>query len=198
MMRRLACLRGLLPRSGSVSSAVLRVFLVSTFCSLAVIAMTDFLDEQPERPAGWLEPLSRLLNAALATFNGGPELSYDRARSLQLYRLLLTLCLAVAICFFIGSRNRWKSWGAALRRVYVDSGCLHGRELGKAIMFGYAQMILGLLGAICLLVWDDYKFGNSEEVMYAEQWTYLRISIVTSLAFAFACYAAAFRTCSRA
>ena len=137
-------------------------------------------------------------NAALATFNGGPELSYDRARSLQLYRLLLTLCLAVATCFFIGSRNRWKSWGAALRRVYVDSGCLHGRELGKAIMFGYAQMILGLLGAICLLVWDDYKFGSSEDVMYAEQWTYLRISIVTSLAFAFACYAAAFRTCSRA
>jgi hypothetical protein len=44
------------------------------------MAMTDFLDEQPERPAGWLEPLSRLLNAALATFNGGPELSYDRAR----------------------------------------------------------------------------------------------------------------------
>ena len=53
------------------------------------MAMTDFLDEQPERPAGWLELLSRLLNAALATFNGGPELSYDRARSLQLYRLLL-------------------------------------------------------------------------------------------------------------
>ena len=80
MMRRLACLTGLLPRSGSVSSAVLRVFLVSTFCSLALMVMTDFLDEQRERPAGWLEPLSRLLNAALATFNGGPELSYDRAR----------------------------------------------------------------------------------------------------------------------
>jgi hypothetical protein len=44
------------------------------------MVMTDFLDEQRERPAGWLEPLSRLLNAALATFNGGPELSYDRAR----------------------------------------------------------------------------------------------------------------------
>src|SRR5215211_4741144 len=105
MMRRLACLRGLLPRSGSVSSAVLRVFLVSTFCSLALMAMTDFLGEQPQRPAGWLEPLTRLLNGALATFNGGPELSYDRSRSLQLYRLLITLCLVIASCFFIGSRK---------------------------------------------------------------------------------------------
>ena len=33
------------PRSGSVATAVMRVLVVSAFCSAVIIEMTDFLDE---------------------------------------------------------------------------------------------------------------------------------------------------------
>ena len=60
--------QGLLPRSGSVSSAVLRVFLREHLLFISRYRNDDFLDEQSKRPADWLEPLSGLLNAALANF----------------------------------------------------------------------------------------------------------------------------------
>jgi hypothetical protein len=154
------------------------------------------------RPSGdWLESFSHPLNGAPATLET-PEPSQtreppqSRSRSLQLYWLLLASCSTVATCFFLACRSRWNSWGAAVARVLADTG-LNEEELTEAALFGFRKMILGLLGAIFLLVWDEYRFGRSETLLYSEPWTFFRVPVLTSLAFAFACYAAAFRACSR-
>src|SRR5829696_2703524 len=186
-MRRL-CSGSLVPRSGSVAAAVMRVFVVSVFCSAVIIVMTDFLDESPRPSAGLLEPFFDLLRGALSIFGADAEPPDERSRSLQLYRLLIALCSAIASLFFV-TRHHWASWGGALARVNKDG-------VVETASFGFRQMILGLFGVMFLLIWDEYAFGRSETVLYSERWTFLRIPIATSLAFAFACYAAALRRVS--
>jgi hypothetical protein len=178
-MRRL-CSGSFVPQSGSVAAAVMRVFVVSAFCSAVIIEMTDFLDES-RRPSGGLFDL---LRGALSIFGADAEWPDERSRSLQLYRLLIAVCSAIATCLFLLTRHQWASWGGALARVKA------------AAQFDFRHMILGLFGVMFLLVWDEYAFGRSETALYSERWTFLRIPIATSLAFAFACYAAAFRCVS--
>ena len=179
-MRRL-CSGRLVPRSGSVAAAVMRVFVVSAFCSAVIIVMTDFLDESRRPSAGLFD----LLRGALSIFGADAEPPDERSRSLQLYRLLIAVCSAIATCLFLVTRHQWASWGSALARVNKD-----------AAQFDFRHMILGLFGVMFLLVWDEYAFGRSETALYSERWTFLRIPIATSLAFAFACYAAAIRCVS--
>jgi hypothetical protein len=171
----------LIPRSGSVAAAVMRVFVVSAFCSAVIIEMTDFVDESRRPSAGLFD----LLRGALSIFGADAEPPDERSRSLQLYRLLIAVCFAIATCLFLVTRHQWASWGSALARVNKD-----------AAQFGFRHMILGLFGVMFLLVWDEYAFGRSETALYSERWTFLRIPIATSLAVAFACYAAAFRCVS--
>ena len=91
-MRRL-CSGSPVPRSGSVAAAVMRVFVVSAFCSAVIIVMTDFLDES-RRPSALFD----LLRGALSIFGADAEPPDERSRSLQLYRFLIAVCFAIATC----------------------------------------------------------------------------------------------------
>jgi hypothetical protein len=54
-------------------------------------------------------------------------------------------------------------------------------------------MGLGVAAALITLIYGDSMFAGLGDWVFAQSWTFLRAPLLATLAFSFACYAAAFR-----
>jgi hypothetical protein len=108
-----------------------------------------------------------------------------------LYRHIVAASTFAYLVLFLALRRRQSQSSAATLAAFGRS-CDYGSQVELACA-GYYQMGLGVAVALITLVWGDGMFAGSDDSVFAQSWTFLRAPLLATLAFSFACYAAAFR-----
>jgi hypothetical protein len=174
---------------------VLFGFRVSVVYAVIIIAFADAESSVGELVRSWIEITSRILQMVFA-FVPEParSTSADISSGISTYRHVLTASLVIATASFVGSHSHWPYWAAQLGG---RLRCVSGRtgKLRDAALFGHSQMVLGLIATMLLLLFGEYRLGETGTYLYAHSWTFLRAPLLAALAHWFACHAAAFRLC---
>jgi hypothetical protein len=177
----------------TVADAVLFGFRVSVVYAVLIIVFADAESSVGELVRSWIEMTSRIFQMIFA-FVPEPTRSTgaDISSGITTYRHVLAACLLIATASFVASQSHWPYWAAQLRGLHWVSG---GRRLRGAALFGHSQMVLGLISTMLLLLFAEYRLGETGTYLYAHSWTFLRAPLLAALAHWFACHAAAFRLC---
>lgn len=137
----------------------------------------------------WIELSSVIANAWLfARPNQRPQgaTTFDA----PLYRHLIAVSTFSSIVLFLALRRHRSHWSVAILAAFRNCEKGHRVTIARA---GYYQMGLGVAATSIILIYGDGLFSGTGEWLFAQPWTFLRVPLLTTLAFSFACYAAALR-----
>lgn len=116
------------------------------------------------------------------------------AFNVALYRNIVLVSVAVASLLFWSLRKARVRWAIKKMRVFWRV-CEHGRHKYLAVT-GYYQVGLGAIATAFMLFIGDPVFTEPTG-LFSQPWSYLRVPLLATLAFAFACNAASLRLAAR-
>jgi hypothetical protein len=179
----------------TVADAVLFGFRVSVVYAVLIIVFADAESSVGALVRSWIEMTSRTFQMVFA-FVPEPARSTgaDISSGITTYRHVLAACLLIATASFVASQSHWPYWAAQLRDRLRRASDRTGR-LRDAALFGHSQMVLGVIATMLLLLFGEYRLGETGIYLYAHSWTFLRAPVLAALAHWFACHAVAFRLC---
>jgi hypothetical protein len=138
----------------------------------------------------WINISSTLTNAWIFAMPEHHSQAAD-AFDAPLHRHVVAASTFAPLVLFLALRGCRSQWSRATLAASRRS-CDHGSQL-ELVCAGYYHMGLGVAAALITLIYGDSMFAGLGDWVFAQSWTFLRAPLLATLAFSFACYAAAFR-----
>lgn len=176
-------------RLGIGDAVLIQAALCFGYCSIVILGATAgggiesvarrWIDLSSAATNAWLFAMPKEYPKGVTTFDA------------PLYRHLIAVSTFSSIVLFLALRRHRSQWSVATLAAFSKS-----YELGLCVKLARAgrhQMGLGVAATSIILIYGDGLFSGAGEWFFAQPWTFLRAPLLTTLAFSFACYAAAFR-----
>lgn len=174
--------------------AAVAICAVATFAySILLILGVHVGGVAEEMTRYWVEICSIITTPGRAGPSTGLPLDAT-AFNLALYRNISVVSVGIALLLFFSLRKARQRWAIKKMRLFWRV-CRNGRHEELAPT-GYYQLGLGTIAMGVLLFLGDPSFTETA-ALFSEPWSFLRVPILGTLAFAFACNAASLKLAAR-
>ena len=181
------------------SPSILQVVLMNTALSTAYTVLTIARIERPNSLLGnlmqsWLDLSENLFSTFFFFMPEPASLTNPRLASrVSEYRHALLMCVFLTLWSVLASRPHWPLWSDQLKR---KLNSVRGTARGSSEFLGHAyrMMVIGLVAVAALMLVGEPRSEAAVAILYGNSWTFLRAPVLTAVACALACHAAALRS----
>lgn len=176
-------------RTFGIGDAVLiQALLCFGYCALVILG-TGAGGAIAATTRSWIDSCSVLTNAWLFAV---PEHRHPgSAVDVSLYRHIVAASTFASLVLFGALRRHRSQWAALTLAAFWQR-----REQGFHVELartGYYRMGLGLMTVSMILLYGDGALASFGDFVFTQSWTFFRAPLLSTIAFAFACYASALR-----
>jgi hypothetical protein len=175
------------------------VVLVNTALCTAYTVFTIAALERPDSLLGnlmqsWFDLSEDLFSTFFFFMQEPASLTNPRLASrISEYRHALLVCVFLTLWSVLASRPHWPVWANQLKRK-LDTVRAPRRDSSEFFGHAYRMMIIGLVAVAALMLIGEPRSEAAIAILYGNSWTFLRAPILTAVACALACHAAALRS----
>jgi hypothetical protein len=120
--------------------------------------------------------------------------SFGLADRIASYRHALVACTLFMVTSVLASRRHWPQWANQFVIRLRATGMPTDR-VPDAALLGYRTMIIGIVAVMFLLLFAEPRGDGAMGFLYGNSGSFFRAPALTAIAGAFACHAAALRSC---
>lgn len=182
------------------SPGIAHIVLVNFLISVLYTALTVASIERPDGVIGtamrtWRD-LTRGLFDALLFFLPSPTSATDPGLALRVsgYRHVMVVCMFLTLWSVFASRPYWPHWAEQLKK-RVRSVPTALPPTRAFFVHAYRRVIVGSAAAAMLLLFGEPRNDTAVAFLYGNSWTFFRAPLLSTIACALACHAAALRSC---